>query len=57
VEGYIRRLLWALVHLGVIPPEAAHDPWGPELARREFDEVGRVLAALAAGGAAGSSGR
>ena len=57
VEGYIRRVLWALVHLGVIPPEAAHDPWGPELARREFDEVGRVLAALAAAGAAGSVGR
>jgi hypothetical protein len=50
-------VLWALVHLGVIPPEAAHDPWGPELARREFDEVGRVLAALAAAGAAGSFGR
>src|SRR5437762_4111042 len=31
MEGYIKRLLWALVHLGVIPLEAANDPWGPQL--------------------------
>lgn len=49
MEGYIRRLLWALVHLGVIPLEAANDPWGPELAAHEFDHVGRTLAALTAG--------
>ncbi len=49
MEGYIRRLLWALVHLGVIPIEAANDPWGPELADGEFDHVGRTLAALTAG--------
>lgn len=48
MEGYIKRLLWALVHLGVIPLEAAHDPWGPELPSHEFDEVGRTLAALLA---------
>lgn len=47
MEGYIRRLLWALVHLGVIPSEAANDPWGPQLARDEFDNVGRTLNALA----------
>ena len=46
MEGYIRRLLWALVHLGVIPLEAANDPWGPELPAHEFDEIGRTLAAL-----------
>jgi 4-hydroxy-tetrahydrodipicolinate synthase len=49
MEGYVRRLLWALVHLGVIPMEAANDPWGPELAAEEFDHVGRALAALTAG--------
>ena len=49
MEGYVRRLLWALVHLGVIPMEAANDPWGPELAAEEFDRVGRTLAALTAG--------
>jgi 4-hydroxy-tetrahydrodipicolinate synthase len=47
MEGYIRRLLWALVHLGVIPLEAANDPWGPQLDRDEFETVGRTLNALA----------
>lgn len=47
MEGYIRRLLWALVHLGVIPLEAANDPWGPQLPRDEFDKVGRTLKTLA----------
>ena len=43
VEGYIRRMLWVLVHQGVIPLEAANDPWGPELPQEEYEEVGRVL--------------
>lgn len=47
MEGYIRRLLWALTHLGVIPAGAANDPWGPELPPREFEEIGRTLEALA----------
>ena len=51
VEGYIRRVLWALTHLGVIPAEAANDPWGPALASREFEEIGRALEALAGAGA------
>lgn len=46
MEGYIRRLLWALVHLDVIPLEAANDPWGPPLPRDEFEKVGRTLNAL-----------
>lgn len=46
MEGYIKRLLWALVHLGVIPLEAANDPWGPELSASEYDGIGRTLAAL-----------
>jgi len=46
MEGYIKRLLWALVHLGVIPPSAAYDPWGPKLPTNQFDEIGRILAAL-----------
>ena len=46
MEGYIKRLLWALVHLGIIPPEAANDPWGPPLSQHEFAEIGRTLAAL-----------
>ena len=43
LEGYIRRMLWVLVHQGVIPLEAANDPWGPELPREEYEEVGRIL--------------
>lgn len=43
LEGYIRRMLWVLAHQGVIPLEAANDPWGPELPRSEYEEVGRVL--------------
>jgi 4-hydroxy-tetrahydrodipicolinate synthase len=50
LEGYIRRMLWVLAHQGVIPPEAANDPWGPELPREEYEEVGRVVAALQAEG-------
>ena len=46
MEGYITRLLWALVHLGVIPREAAHDPWGPELPAEEDEEVRRTLEGL-----------
>jgi len=46
MEGYIRRMLWVLVHQGVIPAEAAHDPWGPRLPQSEYEEVGRMLAAL-----------
>ncbi|MEO8434779.1 MAG: dihydrodipicolinate synthase family protein [Pyrinomonadaceae bacterium] len=46
MEGYIKRILWALVHLGVIPFTAAYDPWGPELPASEFDHIGRTLAAL-----------
>jgi 4-hydroxy-tetrahydrodipicolinate synthase len=46
MEGYIQRLLWALVHVGVIPLEAANDPWGPQLSPDEFANVGQTLKAL-----------
>jgi 4-hydroxy-tetrahydrodipicolinate synthase len=46
MEGYIKRLLWVLARQGVIPPDAANDPWGPELPRSEYEDVGRMLAAL-----------
>jgi 4-hydroxy-tetrahydrodipicolinate synthase len=29
VEGYVRRMLWALAADGVIPDDACDDPWGP----------------------------
>jgi 4-hydroxy-tetrahydrodipicolinate synthase len=31
MEGYIRRMLWALAADGVIPEDACDDPWGPQL--------------------------
>jgi len=40
MEGYIQRMLWCLVHEGVIPIEAAHDPWGPKLGPDEFERIG-----------------
>jgi 4-hydroxy-tetrahydrodipicolinate synthase len=46
MEGYILRMLWCLVHAGIIPAEAAFDPWGPPLGRAEFDEIGACLARL-----------
>jgi 4-hydroxy-tetrahydrodipicolinate synthase len=46
LEASPLRLLWALVHLGVIPPEAANDPWGAKPGRADFDRLGRMIAAL-----------
>ena len=46
MEGYIRRMLWTLVHLGVIGRESTHDPWGPELPESEFMKIGETLAAI-----------
>ena len=46
MEGYIKRLLWALVHLGVIPLDAAHDPWGPPLPNNQFEAIGHTLDTL-----------
>ncbi len=46
MEGYIRRMLWVLIHLGVIGRESAYDPWGPELPESEFTTLGDTLRAL-----------
>ena len=48
MEGYIGRILLALVHLGVIPRDAAYDPWGPELRREEFENIGAVIEEITA---------
>lgn len=39
VEGYVRRMLWALAAEGVIPADACDDPWGPEIPLAEREEV------------------
>jgi len=43
MEGYIGRVLWALVHEGIIGRESSHDPWGPKLRESEFAQIGEVL--------------
>lgn len=43
VEGYVRRLLWALAADGVLAPDACDDPWGPDLPP---DERAAVAAAV-----------
>ena len=46
MEGYIRRMLWTLVHTGILSRESAYDPWGPELDESEFVAIGKTLRAL-----------
>lgn len=46
MEGYIRRVLWVLVHQGMLGRESAHDPWGPELDESEFIQLKETLHAL-----------
>lgn len=48
MEGYIRRILYALSQLGVIPVESAHDPWGPELTSEESERILQTVNTLAA---------
>jgi len=48
MEGYIKRILLALSHLGIIPTEGANDPWGPKLTVEEFNRIGKTVNALAA---------
>jgi len=43
MEGYIRRMLWALAADGVIPDDACDDPWGPALHAAERDVVRRAV--------------
>ena len=46
MEGYIGRILCALSQLGVIPADAANDPWGPPLPQHEIDNISNVLNSL-----------
>jgi 4-hydroxy-tetrahydrodipicolinate synthase len=43
VEGYVRRMLWALAADGVIPEESCDDPWGPALPAAEREAVRQAL--------------
>jgi 4-hydroxy-tetrahydrodipicolinate synthase len=46
MEGYIRRMLWALAEDGVIPEDACHDPSGPDLDPDERTRLANVMRAL-----------
>ncbi|TCC45985.1 dihydrodipicolinate synthase family protein [Kribbella capetownensis] len=46
IEGYVQRMLWAAVWEGLIPEEASHDPYGPDLPAGERDLVIRCLEEL-----------
>jgi len=46
MEGYIGRILFALAKLGVMPVEAANDPWGPPLTPHDVENITNVLNAL-----------
>ena len=46
MEGYIGRILHFLAKLGVIPPDAANDPWGPSLTANEIDNITTLLNTL-----------
>ena len=46
VDGYIRRMLFLLAVEGVIPREAAYDPWGPAVPDEQLEEVERVAGDL-----------
>jgi 4-hydroxy-tetrahydrodipicolinate synthase len=49
IEGYVRRMLWALAADGVLPADACDDPWGPDLRPEEREVIaGAVRQARAA---------
>ena len=47
IEGYVQRMLWAAEWEGLLPAEAAYDPYGPTLPSGERDLVIRCLEDLA----------
>ncbi len=46
MEGYIRRMLWALAEDGIIPDDACHDPAGPALDPNERTRLVEAMRAL-----------
>jgi 4-hydroxy-tetrahydrodipicolinate synthase len=43
LEGYVRRMLWAMAAEGTIPADACDDPWGPALPEEEREAVCRAV--------------
>ena len=48
MEAYIGRILLALAKLGIIPEEAAYDPWGPSLSASEIENIETALSTVTA---------
>ncbi|GAA3928548.1 4-hydroxy-tetrahydrodipicolinate synthase [Actinomadura viridis] len=46
IEGYVQRMMWAAVWEGLLPEDAAHDPYGPALPGAERDAVIACLETL-----------
>jgi 4-hydroxy-tetrahydrodipicolinate synthase len=51
MEGYVRRMLWAVAAEGAIPAGACDDPWGPELPQAERHAVERMVGHVRSPGA------
>ena len=49
MEGYVRRMLWALDADGVLPADACDDPWGPTFGAGEREAVRRAVREARAG--------
>jgi len=49
MEGYVRRMLWALAADGVLPEDACDDPWGPALGPEGREAVKRAVREARAG--------
>jgi 4-hydroxy-tetrahydrodipicolinate synthase len=43
MEGYVRRMLWAVAASGALPADACDDPWGPALAAVERERVTQAV--------------
>lgn len=52
IEGYVQRMLWAAEAEGLIPAEAAHDPFGPRIPGGDRERVQHMVRSLRDVGAA-----
>ncbi len=43
MDGYVQRMLWAMVAEGVLSSDASDDPWGPSLPQSQRDAVIRAV--------------
>lgn len=46
IEGYVQRMLWAAEAEGIIPADAAHDPFGPRIPAADRERVHRMVRSL-----------